>query len=84
MRVKDLSEEKKEFEPIRLEITFETEEEAVEFWHRMNASASLYGLYGQTERMRKGIKEGRLIYTGMARNCWKAIDYAIKKQDIKI
>jgi len=90
MKVKDVSEEKKEFEPIKLELTFETEEEAVEFWHRMNADASfftgyclaLHNIYNKTSGSIKGIQDGCLMTNSGIYELFHYIDNILDKRKL--
>jgi len=85
MKVRQIKkEEEKKFKPITLEMTFETEEEAIEFWHRMNVIG--FNDYANSRQMkyRKGIEKGHLRRTGMARACYCMINDALAEQGIDI
>lgn len=84
MKIKDLTDETKNFNPITLELTFETKGEAVEFWHRMNAGNARFNDYCKSASNCDGMEKGRLKHTGMSDKCLYEIDNALRKQDIII
>lgn len=78
MKINNVEKEVKEFQPVTLNVTFQTQEELEAFWHRMNMGSYCFKEYGQKEDV-PHFADGR-----MAGILWKWTDQQLKRQGIDL
>ena len=92
MKVRNITAaDKTEFKPVTLELTFETPEELIEFWHRLNQNYYQFLSYekGKTPNLIAKEDEDSLsgFNTGNSASLsalWGAVDKIVEDQNLKL
>lgn len=75
MKINNVEKEVKEFQPVTLSVTFETQAELEAFWHRMNLAPDCYTEYPRKDELPE-------CESVMMRHLWKWADSAMKEQKV--